>query len=58
VLVLLQPTGEVLEQRLDTMRWALVSTHGVDGGWARAQSPEAQGLWALCDADFKHHLDR
>jgi glutathione S-transferase len=56
--VLLLPTGEVLEQSRDIMRWAWVSTHDVDGWWARAQSPVAQQLWALCDTDFKHHLDR
>ena len=56
--VLLLPTGEVLEQSLDIMRWAFVFTQDVGGWWARAQSPVAQRLWALCDADFKHHLDR
>lgn len=29
--VLLLPTGEVLEQRLDIMRWAWVSMHDVGG---------------------------
>ncbi len=56
--VLLLPTGEVLEQSKDIMRWAFESTGDVDGWWARAQSPNNQKLWALCDADFKHHLDR
>ena len=56
--VLLLPTGEVLEQSKDIMRWAFQSTGDVDGWWARAQSPDKQTLWALCDADFKHHLDR
>jgi glutathione S-transferase len=56
--VLLLPTGEVLEQSLDIMRWAFASTHDVDGWWARAQTSDNQKLLALCDADFKHHLDR
>jgi len=56
--VLLLPTGEVLEQSLDIMRWAFASTHDKDGWWARAQSADNQKLLALCDADFKHHLDR
>jgi glutathione S-transferase len=56
--VLLLPTGEVLEQSLDIMRWAFQSTRDADGWWARAQSADNQKLWALCDADFKQHLDR
>ena len=56
--VLLLPTGEVLEQSLDIMRWAFASTQDADGWWARAQSADNQKLLALCDADFKHHLDR
>ena len=56
--VLLLPTGEVLEQSMDIMRWAFESTGDVQGWWARAQSADNQKWWALCDADFKHHLDR
>ena len=56
--VLLLPTGEVLEQSLDIMRWAFQSTQDAQGWWARAQTLENQKLWALCDADFKQHLDR
>ena len=56
--VLLLPTGQVLEQSLDIMRWAFQSTHDLDGWWARAQTSDNQKLLALCDADFKHHLDR
>lgn len=56
--VLLLPSGEVLEQSLDIMRWAFQSTHDAEGWWARAQTSDNQKLWALCDADFKHHLDR
>jgi glutathione S-transferase len=56
VLVLLG--GEVLEQSADIMRWAFESTGDLDAWWARAQTPINQSLWARCDADFKHHLDR
>ena len=56
--VLLLPTGEVLEQSMDIMRWAFESTGDVQGWWARAQSADNQKWWAVCDADFKHHLDR
>jgi glutathione S-transferase len=56
--VLLLPTGEVLEQSLDIMRWAFAQTGDIEGWWARAQSADNQKLWALCDADFKYHLDR
>jgi glutathione S-transferase len=56
--VLVLPTGEVLEQSLDIMRWAFAQTGDVEGWWARAQTPDIQQLWAVCDGDFKHHLDR
>jgi len=56
--VLLLPTGEVLEQSLDIMRWAFAQTGDAEGWWARAQTPDIQQLWAVCDGDFKHHLDR
>ena len=56
--VLVLPTGEVLEQSLDIMRWAFAQTGDLDGWWARAQTPDVQQLWAVCDGDFKHHLDR
>jgi glutathione S-transferase len=56
--VLSLPTGEVLEQSLDIIRWAFESTQDAQGWWARAQSADNQNLLALCDADFKHHLDR
>ena len=56
--VLLLPTGEVLEQSMDIMRWAFAQTGDLEGWWARAQTPANQSLWSFCDADFKHHLDR
>ena len=56
--VLVLPTGEVLEQSLDIMRWAFAQTDDAQGWWARAQTPEIQALWAVCDGDFKQHLDR
>jgi glutathione S-transferase len=40
------------------MRWAFAQTGDLDGWWARAQTPDIQHLWAVCDGDFKHHLDR
>jgi glutathione S-transferase len=40
------------------MRWAFAQTGDVEGWWARAQTPDVQQLWAVCDGDFKHHLDR
>ena len=56
--VLVLPGDEVLEQSADIMRWAFESTGDLDAWWARAQTPINQLLWARCDADFKHHLDR
>lgn len=56
--VLVLPSGEVLEQSLDIMRWAFEVTGDLEGWWARAQTPVNQSLWARCDAAFKHHLDR
>jgi glutathione S-transferase len=56
--VLVLPGGDVLEQSADIMRWAFESTGDLDAWWARAQTPINQSVWAHCDADFKHHLDR
>jgi glutathione S-transferase len=56
--VLLLPTGEVLEQSMDIMRWAFEQTGDSEGWWARAQTSVNQQLWSVCDADFKCHLDR
>ena len=56
--VLVLPNGEVLEQSWDIMRWAFAQSGDKDTWWARAQTPENQALLALCDGEFKHHLDR
>jgi glutathione S-transferase len=56
--VLVLPSGEVLEQSMDIMRWAFAQTGDKDAWWARAQTLENQALLAFCDGDFKHHLDR
>lgn len=56
--VLLLPSGEVLEQSLDIVRWAFLETGDADGWWARAQSDANLALLAACDGAFKHHLDR
>jgi glutathione S-transferase len=56
--VLVLPTGEVLEQSMDIMRWAFEQTGDSEGWWARAQTSVNQQLWSVCDADFKCHLDR
>jgi glutathione S-transferase len=56
--VLVLQEDQVLEQSLDIMQWAFGQTADANGWWARAQTPSNQGLQALCDGDFKHHLDR
>ena len=55
--VLVLPDGEVLEQSLDIVRWAL-STSDPGGAWSRAQQADNLALLSLCDGPFKHHLDR
>jgi glutathione S-transferase len=56
--VLVLVNDEVLEQSWDIMRWAFAQTGDAQGWWARAQTPENQALLALCDGEFKGHLDR
>ena len=56
--VLLLPSGEVLEQSLDIVRWAFLETGDADGCWVRGQSETNLALLAACDGPFKHHLDR
>jgi len=51
--VLLRPDGQVIDQSLDIMRWALGRAD--PDGWL-AQADEA--LIAANDGPFKHHLDR
>lgn len=57
--VLQLPSGEVLEQSLDIMLWALAQR---DPAHWRAADPDqhaAQMAWiAQCDGEFKFHLDR
>ena len=56
--VLVLPSGTVLEQSLDIMRWAFEQTGDADHWWARAQPPTNLALQQACDGPFKHHLDR
>lgn len=56
--VLRLPDGTVLEQSLDIMRWAFLTTGDADGWWARAQSADNLALLSIGDGAFKHHLDR
>ncbi len=57
--VLELPSGEVLEESLDVMRWAL---EGSDPeGWLPRDSEEEREVDSLieaCDGEFKLHLDR
>lgn len=57
--VLVLPDGEVIEESLDIMRWAL-GRHD-PAQWLSpvgASTEEMQALIAGNDGDFKHHLDR
>nr|WP_315241977.1 glutathione S-transferase [uncultured Albidiferax sp.] len=54
--VLVLPDGQVLEQSLDIMRWAL-ERHD-PAGWLQASLAEMLALIAEVDGPFKHHLDR
>jgi glutathione S-transferase len=57
--VLCLSSGEVLEQSLDIMGWAL--RHNDPEGWLPCSSPmaeETQALIAVNDGAFKAHLDR
>ena len=56
--VLVLANGDVLDQSWDIMRWAYAQTGDKDTWWARAQTPVNQALLALCDGEFKGHLDR
>jgi glutathione S-transferase len=53
--VLVLPTGEVIDQSLDIMLWALRQNDPFD--WLKNKD-EAVTLIAQCDGDFKYHLDR
>jgi len=56
--VLVLPSGAVLEQSLDIMRWAFEQTGDADHWWASAQTAKNVALQHVCDGPFKHHLDR
>jgi len=56
--VLVLPSGEVLEQSMNIMQWAFAQTGDAAGWWGRAQTPLNQKLQAVCDGEFKDHLDR
>jgi glutathione S-transferase len=54
--VLVLPDGQVIEQSLEIMHWAL-QQHDADG-WLRADPQHAALLIAENDGAFKQHLDR
>jgi glutathione S-transferase len=57
--VLVLPSGQVIEQSLDIMLWALAQHDPAQ--WLRPQHgtpADMQTLISACDSDFKHHLDR
>lgn len=56
--VLVMPSGAVLEQSLDIMRWAFEQTGDADHWWASAQTAKNMAWQQACDGPFKHHLDR
>jgi glutathione S-transferase len=55
--VLLLPDGQVIDQSLDIMRWALMQ-HDPQGWLSAAPMPEMLSLIALNDGAFKALLDR
>ena len=57
--VLVLPSGEVIEQSLDIMRWALQRDD--PARWLSVkpeQAAQEQALIDDCETSFKHHLDR
>jgi len=57
--VLVLPSGEVIDQSLDIMHWALRLNDPAQ--WLSANPAQAAQMQALiddCDQTFKHHLDR
>jgi glutathione S-transferase len=57
--VLVLPSGQVIDQSLDIMHWALRLNDPAQ--WLSAQPEQAARVQALiddCDQTFKHHLDR
>jgi glutathione S-transferase len=55
--VLQLPSGEVIAQSRDIMRWALAQ-HDAGGWLARGDTPGQRALTDTCDGAFKHALDR
>lgn len=55
--VLRLPSGEVIAQSRDIMRWALAQ-QDADGWLARGDTPEQRALTDTCDGAFKQALDR
>ena len=57
--VLVLKDGQVIEESLDVMRWAL---HSKDPeSWLapfKSHAQEAESIMKICDGDFKFHLDR
>jgi len=57
--VLVLPSGEVIDQSLDIMQWALQMNDPAQWLTANpAQAAQVQALIDDCDQTFKHHLDR
>jgi glutathione S-transferase len=58
--VLVLADGEVIEESLEIMRWALHqhTDEALRTSWQTAQTPENAEIIALNDGVFKHHLDR
>ena len=55
--VLILPSGAVIEQSLEIMRWAFEERDS-GGWWANSLTPANQALIALNDGAFKQQLDR
>jgi glutathione S-transferase len=53
--VLVLPSGEVIDQSVDIMLWALIQN---DPYCWLEHEVEALKMIVQCDGDFKHHLDR
>ena len=55
--VLVQPNGQVIDESLDIIRWALAQ-HDPQGWLTQASPDDMQVLIAGNDGEFKHALDR
>jgi len=54
--VFIKEDGDVIEESLDLLKWAL--TQNDPQGWLNCDLDEANNLITVNDTDFKHHLDR